>query len=69
MGKVGNMSHMESVGEPEESLELVALVTKDEREAFMLRRGWVNASIEQRQELTEHWNDARIRMAIDMGLG
>lgn len=66
------MNHMGSVEEPEESeesLELVALITKNERDEFLLRRGWVNASAEQRQELTEHWNDARIRMAIDMGLG
>lgn len=54
------MSHEESIDE---------LVTDKERIEFMLRRGWANANAVQRQELTEHWTDARIRMAIDMGLG
>lgn len=45
------------------------LVTDEERGSFLMRRGWKYANAEGRKELSEHWNDARIRMALDMGLG
>ncbi|MGP4993706.1 hypothetical protein [Glutamicibacter ardleyensis] len=45
------------------------LVTEQEREQFLMRRGWKYANAEGRKELSEHWNDSRIRMALDMGLG
>lgn len=55
--------------EAQESSNTNVLITDEEREEFLMRRGWKYAKAEGRQELSEHWNDERIRMALDMGLG
>lgn len=45
------------------------LITSEERESFLRRRGWAKASSEEQYELAEYWNDDRIRMALDLNLG
>lgn len=45
------------------------LITSEERESFLRRRGWVKANTEERLELAKYWTDDRIRMALDLNLG
>lgn len=45
------------------------LVTSEEREAFLNRRGWREASVEEKELLEQEWSDEKIRMALDLQLG
>lgn len=44
------------------------LITSEERESFLRRRGWAKANSEEQLELAKYWTDERIRMALDLNL-
>ncbi len=43
-------------------------VTDEERQNFLNRQGWKQASSDDRKTIENTWTDAIIRMAIDLNL-
>lgn len=49
--------------------KMTEIVTPEEKEAFLNRRGWKKATAEGKVILEEEWTDEKIRMALDLNLG
>ena len=48
---------------------MTEIVTPEEKEAFLNRRGWKKATAEEKAILEAEWTDEKIRMALDLNLG
>lgn len=45
------------------------LVTSEEKEEFLNRRGWKKATTKEKAILVEEWTEEKIRMALDLHFG